>query len=453
MPHRIPLYRSIAAREKAARYEAERLLDVKSRELFAKKREAEEVALELKNTAALFSEVLAATPDGLLAFDAGYHVTVANHAACEFFGADEIELAGVSLNDLIDGLADAIKKRQSDDFSFPHLFGRTGDSVRPVDVRGRIRPIGDATHGVLSFHDISDRLKTEKEDRLRRAKIDEARRLEAIGTLSAGISHEINTPIQFIGDNLEYLRGAVGTLLDARQKYHDLFVAAKQNDLLPDHTAQLETQKGTTEFESIRKEIMSAVTESQDGITQVCEINAVMREFARADTVKPTDVDVNQLVKSAATICRNQTKRVADVVLDLDQTLPALACHRSQLQQAIVNLVLNAAHACQDAAPTGRGRIRLMTRQRENSISISVSDTGSGVPGLIRNKIFDPFFTTKELGKGTGQGLALVKEFIATNHGGEILLEEDPDYATTFTIVVPRHTRQLSETSADVAVA
>jgi signal transduction histidine kinase len=165
-----------------------------------------------------------------------------------------------------------------------------------------------------------------------------------------------------------------------------------------------------------------------------------MKEFSHPGQEEKTAVDINKAVESTITVARNEWKYVADMVTDFDPALPTVPCFPGELNQVILNLLINAAHAIADVVdqcPTGKGVIKVMTRRKEDWAEIQISDTGSGIPAEIRSRIFDPFFTTKAVGKGTGQGLAISHAVIVEKHGGSIDLDTEEGRGTTFTIRLP----------------
>lgn len=158
-------------------------------------------------------------------------------------------------------------------------------------------------------------------------------------------------------------------------------------------------------------------------------------------------VDVNAAIESTVTVARNEWKYVAELELKLDPDLPRVVCVPSAINQVILNLVVNAAHAIGDKIRDQRdekGRIRISTGVRGNQVRIEVSDTGCGMPKHVRDRAFDPFFTTKEVGKGTGQGLAIAHSVITERHSGTIKVSSEPDQGTTFTIRLPIEGQEAS---------
>jgi signal transduction histidine kinase len=151
-----------------------------------------------------------------------------------------------------------------------------------------------------------------------------------------------------------------------------------------------------------------------------------------------TPVDLNHSIESTLTIARNEYKYVADVETHLGD-VPPVTCHGGDINQAILNIIVNAAHAIREVVSdtSSKGRITIRSWQDGDRVSISVSDTGAGIPEAIRHRIFDPFFTTKEVGQGTGQGLAIAHAIVVDRHGGELTFETEPRHGTTFLIQLP----------------
>ena len=165
-----------------------------------------------------------------------------------------------------------------------------------------------------------------------------------------------------------------------------------------------------------------------------------MKEFSHPDSADKTATDLNKAIESTITVARNEWKYVSELVKDFDESLPAVVCYLGDINQVVLNLIINAAHAIKEKMQEGaKGRITVATRLREEFVEISVTDTGAGIPEAIRGRVFDPFFTTKEVGKGTGQGLALAYTVVVKKHGGKIWFETEVGKGTTFFVTLPIH--------------
>jgi signal transduction histidine kinase len=267
----------------------------------------------------------------------------------------------------------------------------------------------------------------------------QAQKLEAVGRLAAGIAHEINTPIQYIGDNLAFLGSAfasVGEVVGAQAQ-----LIAKHGAALPhDEVAAISQLSEGADVEFLIEEGPRAVAAALDGSRQVARIVSAMKEFSHPGKFQTEMYDVNHAVECTATISKNVWKYVADLELALSPELPRVPCHAGEINQVLLNLIVNAAHAIGDVvgdAGRGRGKIRIATSAGERYAEIRVSDTGTGIPEAVRTRIFDPFFTTKEVGRGTGQGLSIARATVVDKHGGTLTFETELGKGTTFIVRLP----------------
>jgi signal transduction histidine kinase len=257
----------------------------------------------------------------------------------------------------------------------------------------------------------------------------QAQKLEAVGRLAAGIAHEINTPIQFVGDSTRFLEDAFVALSGV--------VQACEEAVPPEALDALHRLQEEADLDYLREQVPKAIARTLQGVQRVATIVGAMKEFAHPDRKEMVATDLNRAIQATLEISRNEYKYVAEVHTDLGE-LPLVMCHAGDLNQVVLNLVVNAAHAIADVVRgTGEmGRIRVATRRDGGDVTIAVSDTGAGIPDAIRDRVFDPFFTTKEVGRGTGQGLAIARS-IVSKHRGTIHFESEQGKGTTFFIRVP----------------
>jgi two-component system NtrC family sensor kinase len=288
--------------------------------------------------------------------------------------------------------------------------------------------------------DITERLAAEQERQRIEVQLRQAQKLEAIGRLAAGIAHEINTPTQYVGDNTRFLQESFLSLLEILKNREDLISAAKSRALTPELIAQAQELSAATDLEYLRQQIPSAIGETIEGVERISKIVRAMKEFSHPGGKDKKPADLNRAIETTTTVARNEWKYVADLQLELDSTLPAVPCCLGEFNQAILNLVINAAHAIGDAQkkdPSLKGRITVQTRRDGAYAEVRVSDTGTGIPEAIRPRIFEPFFTTKEVGRGTGQGLSMVYNCVVTKHSGTVTFESEVDKGTTFILRLP----------------
>lgn len=267
----------------------------------------------------------------------------------------------------------------------------------------------------------------------------QAQKLESIGQLASGIAHEINTPIQYVSGNLSFLKDAFARIHDVLVRYNHAANLLSRDAAVPDACRELlPTPEELDELKDLLAEVPGSIDDSLDGVDRVANIVGAMKRFSHPDLTAKHLVDVNKAVESILTITRNEWKYNADLSLELDPSRPMIFCVPGDFNQAVLNVVVNAAHAMSEKyrGQNQRGVLSVRTSTEGRTVAVSVSDTGGGIPEDIRTRIFDPFFTTKEVGKGTGQGLAIVHSVLA-RHNGTVEFETVPGVGTTFTLRFP----------------
>jgi PAS domain S-box-containing protein len=297
-------------------------------------------------------------------------------------------------------------------------------------------PIRDASGKVVSSCSISVDI---TERKLLERQLGQAQKLESIGQLAAGIAHEINTPIQYVSDNIRFLRDSFARLEQLFQGY-DRLLASLPGDLPSAQVTDIEALAKATRAGYLRTEIPKSIADSLDGVGRVAEIVRAIKEFSHPGPIEKTALDINRAIESTALVSRNEWKYVADLNLDLDPGLPPVRCVPGEFNQVILNLIVNAAHAIADVVSSQsgtKGTITVSTRRVGEWVEIRIRDTGTGIPEEARPSIFNPFFTTKAVGKGTGQGLAIAHTVIVQKHGGSITFETEIGAGTTFQVRLP----------------
>ena len=284
------------------------------------------------------------------------------------------------------------------------------------------------TPKVMTFQDITQRRAVERERAAMIGRVAEANRLESLGTLAGGVAHEINTPAQYIGDNLAFLKDWLPRLLDVVD-------AARQAAGSGDWSGVAERAMAI-KFDFAARELPAAVDQAAVGIGRISAIVQAIKEFSYPSGKSPQPFDLNRAVELAATVTRSQWKHVAELSLDLAPALPMLTAIEGEINQVLVNLIVNAAQAIGEAGSAESGRIEIATRLTESQVEVSVKDSGIGIPKENLDRLFELFFTTKPPGQGTGQGLA-ISNAVVHRHGGTITVESEPGAGACFRVRLP----------------
>ena len=295
--------------------------------------------------------------------------------------------------------------------------------------RRLLGPNGECLGAVAITQDVTEKKLLERE-------LASAQKLESIGQLAAGIAHEINTPTQFIGDNIRFLHESVGEILRVVQR---LLSGDDIAHYTPASREAISEIFEAIDFRYLLDEVPKAFAQSLDGIARISNIVGAMKEFSHPATDKAPH-DLNRAILSTIVVATNEWKYVADVKTDLSDDLPFTPVMPGAFNQVILNMLVNAAHAIGAvSAEAGRekGLITIATRRVGDWAEVRIQDTGCGMPEDIRHRIFDPFFTTKPVGKGTGQGLAIAHDVIVNKHQGAIAVESAPGVGTTFVLRLP----------------
>ncbi len=279
-----------------------------------------------------------------------------------------------------------------------------------------------------------------KELSLAQAQLLQAQKLESIGQLAAGVAHEINTPTQYVADNVGFVKTASASLFNLLDKALAAVDAARPLAADEAAFAELDALLKRTKVDFLRNQVPGALDESLEGLGHVAKIVSALKEFSHPSNDEKETADIREIIDTAITVARNEWKYVADIDTRFDDNLPDVPCLRDMIGQVILNLVVNAAHAITDTLQEGvrnKGRIEVAATRAGDCVEIRVRDDGGGIPAGIRDRIFDPFFTTKPVGKGTGQGLAIVYSTIVDKHQGEVLCESEEGVGTCFILRFP----------------
>jgi two-component system, NtrC family, sensor kinase len=267
----------------------------------------------------------------------------------------------------------------------------------------------------------------------------QAQKLESVGQLAAGIAHEINTPAQFIGSNIDFLKESFGDVTNLINALKQLLQAITQGSAISETSREAEKLLAELDWEYLEDEIPNAILQSIEGIKRVTSIVQAMKEFSHPGSKEKAYYDLNKIIETTITVASNEWKYCAEIETHFDQNLPQVFCLADEIGQVFLNILINASHAI--AAKTAdngeKGLITVSTRHFPEHVEICIGDTGGGIPENIQAKVFDPFFTTKGVGKGTGQGLAISHDVIVKKHNGSISLTSEMGKGTGFTIQLP----------------
>ncbi|MEW8506877.1 MAG: ATP-binding protein [Candidatus Thiodiazotropha sp.] len=297
---------------------------------------------------------------------------------------------------------------------------------------------GNHTGYLLIIDDVTEQKQHDSE-------MQQLQKLQSIGQLAAGIAHEINTPIQYVNDNVRFLKDAYYDFTDIIGNQQEVVSAARDGSVTEQDFEQLADKIENLDLEYLQDEVPTAINQTLDGVDRVATIVRAMKEFSHPGSEEKTLIDLNKAVNSTTTVARNVWKYHADLELELDQSLPRVHCLPGPINEVILNIIVNAAHAIADRVGDSgeKGLIRVSTGREGDWGVIRVTDNGSGIPEGVREHVFDPFFTTKDVGQGTGQGLSLSHKIIVDQHDGELSFETKLGVGTTFIIKLPLQEEML----------
>ena len=406
----------------------------------------------------------------------GWPVVYVNRAITRDYGYERSELLGQRPNMLFPQDSNRVQLESITDAL------RSGQDVR-TEMRGRrkdgstfwvgafIAPVknaaGRTTHYVGVGADITARLEQERvqrqlqdqlysemQERERMAvELRVAQKLESVGRLAAGIAHEINTPIQYVGDGVAFLQSARTDQERLLAAYRQAFERLAAGETMATALESVKEAEHGAELEFLSVEIPKAFGRTLEGIERVASIVRAMKEFAHPDGNEQSPANINRAIETTLIVAHNEYKYSATVETQLD-AIPEVKCNIGELNQVFLNLVVNAAHAIEDAGKNAStGRIIVTTTTARDSVVISIGDNGCGIPQENLEKIFDPFFTTKAVGRGTGQGLAIARSIVIEKHGGRIEVQSTVGVGTRFVIRLPINGRAGSSAKRAQAVA
>lgn len=395
-----------------------------------------------------YEYILHSAGEGIIGLDMDGNTAFMNPAACEMLGWEKEIMVGKNLHESAHHSTANGSKYDHDDCpihksfndgeihkSEDEVFWRKDGTNFPVEyISTPIRDVNNKIAGaVVVFRDISRRKQMETELQM-------AQKLEAVGQLAAGIAHEINTPAQYVGDNIRFIHEGFNDLAELLKQFNTLLTSISNNNVNEAQIKHINEKVEAADLDYLLEELPLAITQSQDGITSISNIVRAMKEFSHPGSNDKDLTDINHIIENTITVTKNEWKYVAEIKLDLDENLPSVPCYAQNIGQVFMNLIVNASHAIADVVDSAKnemGTISISTCKVDEELEIKISDTGKGIPEEIREKIFDPFFTTKDVGKGTGQGLAIARSAIIDKHSGTIKCLSESGKGTTFVIHLP----------------
>ncbi|MFH1913804.1 MAG: ATP-binding protein [Pseudomonadota bacterium] len=435
----VPNARLQAMRDELEKEVEKRTADLKMRtvQLSIEIRERRESEIEARESGQLVSALLEGIGAAFFILNPRTgHVVKSNSVVHAMFGLSPWQLADrpcvESFADSADLLEDLLCPRSIRNNTYVegvarHTDGQSFPVARylvPMELRGE-------DHIGVIILDITERKNLER-------RLHIAQKLESVGELASGIAHEINTPIQYVGDSVLFVKEAFAEVAEVVAAQAELAEACREAGFRTDLVERIDAFKEGADLDFVLEEVPKACERALGGTKRVATIVRAMKNFAHPGDGEKKAVDINAALENTIIVAKNEWKYVADVVTDFD-ALPMVQCLPGDINQVFLNILVNAAQAIGDVVGNSgeKGTIAIATRRGDGEVVISITDTGTGISPEIRDKIFNPFFTTKEVGKGTGQGLAIVHDIIVERHTGVIDVESEPGRGTTFIIRLP----------------
>ena len=315
------------------------------------------------------------------------------------------------------------------------LFDPAGKLIRSIATGADITAKREAA---LRQQQLQDQLVAELKERARLlSELQLAQKLESVGRLAAGISHEINTPIQYIGDCIYFLKSGFNDLLEAMEGHRRALACAAPTADIETMRSDIDATNAKHDLEFLRSEIPKAIEKMSEGVGRVSDIVHAMKEFARPESSGESAVDIRQAIQSTLIVATQVYNNVALVRTEFSE-VPEVTCNIGEINQVLLNLLVNAAQAIEEAGrDVESGVIHIRTEQAGRYVTICISDNGCGIPAEHLPKLYDPFFTTRAVGKGRGQGLAIARSIVVDKHGGDLRVTSTVGKGSDFLVMLP----------------
>jgi two-component system, NtrC family, sensor kinase len=396
---------------------------------------------ELKQSEQRYRNLVENISEGMMELDEHGKSTFCNQRMAEILGYDRSEILNVNNFKLIEPSARSLhlrewkERREGKVGRYELIFVKKDGSRVPLMVFSS--PIrdeqGNFKGALVIMSDITERKTLESQ-------LLQSQKMEAVGQLAAGIAHEINTPTQYVTDNIQFLEDSFGSILGTVKEYEALRGRLPAGGELALEWSALEARGREIDLEYLLEEIPLALSQTREGLDRITRIVRSMKEFAHPGLETKALLNLNQAIETTVTVARNEWKYVAELETVFDPDLPPVFCIPGQINQVFLNILVNAAQAIAGEAEEKKGqkgKIEIRTIKKGREVEVRISDSGPGILPSIRERIFEPFFTTKEPGKGTGQGLSIAHRIIVQNHQGQLGVDSFPGQGTTFIIKLP----------------
>lgn len=426
-------------RERQARKKAEQLMIDTCRELYQSNEEIQRTAKALEKEVQRSRAVFDTAAEGIIIFDESGHIESLNPAAEQIFKTSPADKLNIC--ELLPKAAFCMTNGRCQANDLREMLGDSNETIGltkdGVEIPLEFVVSEFQANGTTAFSGIVRDLTRRKH---LETKLAQAQKLESVGQLAAGIAHELNTPIQFVGNNTRFLKEAFEAIREIISLYEELLECCKTSNSLVQRAEAIKEVCRKVDLEYLIEEIPQAINQTLQGTDSVSRIVKAMKGFSHPGSEMFQEVDLNLALESTLIVSKSEWKYCADLVTDFCPDLPKIRCLPGELNQVFLNLIVNAAHAMQDKKdqPNGKGTLRVRTGFTDSVVFVEVSDSGTGIPVAIRDRVFDPFFTTKGVGKGTGQGLAISYGIVVDMHKGAISFESNEGEGTTFRVELPR---------------
>ena len=410
----------------------------------AEANERKRTEAELGEAQMFLRKVLDTVPNLIFVKDVKGNFVLVNQALANIFGTTVENLIGKTDADFSHNSEEAQRFTAQDIEQLTNLEDKFIHEEKHTDINGNVHWYQVFKRSIIAENstkylvgvatDLTER-------KILESQLHQLQKLESIGRLAAGIAHEINTPTQYVGDNARFLCDAFADVTPVLAKYKELLESARAGSISQQLIGEVAAEIQKADLDYLTEEIPAALRQSLDGVSRIAVIVQSMKDFAHPGSKDLKNADLNKAIASTVTVTSNEWKYVADLETRFDHDLPSVPCLLSEFNQVMLNMIINAAHAIADVVGDGnggRGKITISTGKIGSDwAEIRISDTGTGIPLQAQEHIFDPFFTTKEVGRGTGQGLAISHNVIVENHKGQLSFETEAGKGTTFIIRLP----------------